>query len=131
MTSRGIALALAASIVVGACRGEARPEPPSLAPEPVVSESSTTSAVSTPAIDASTSTTSSMAIVPSMVEPAESSPSSSVATLDGDGPTSTTTNPTESIDIEAVLEDLDALDAMFEALDGAIGSVEFEEGEAP
>lgn len=126
-----MALALAAAVFVGACAGVARPEARSLASEPTVSESSTTSAVTTPVTsEASTTTTVESFSTSRVVESAEPSPSPTT-TLAGAGLTSTTANPTESFDIEEVREALDALGAMFEALDGAIGSVEFDEGEAP
>ena len=130
MTSKRLALVVASAMAVTACGGVARPESRAIQPEPTVAESPTTSfgVGHTSTTDVSPSPTTVAETAPAVMDAAESTPST---TLAADGPSPTTTNPAESIDLAGVREALDALDTLFGDLDSHIGSVDLDEGETP
>ena len=130
MTSKRLALVVASAMVVTACGGVTRPESRPIQPDPTVIEPSTTSSetASTPPTDVSPPPTTVTETAPAEVPPDGSTTSTALTT---DGPSPTTTNPAESIDLEEVREALDALDTLFGDLDNHIGSVDLNEGETP
>lgn len=127
MTSKGLVLVLIAVVAVSACGRAARPAGDANQPEPTVVESPTTS-VGELRSPATISTSPTVMPEPAPADGTEQSPST---TSTVDGPASTTTNPTESIDLAEVRDALDALDALLGGLDGHIGSVDLDEGETP
>ena len=130
MTSKRLAVATACALMISACGGVARPESRLIGSDPIVAESPTASSdvTQTSLVDAPPTTTD--PVTPS--EPVESVEPATTSTASVDqGPTSTTTNPTESIDLTEVRDALDALDDLFGDLDSHIGSVDLDEGETP
>ena len=134
MTSKGLAVAAACALIMGACGGVARPQSQTIGSDPIVAESPATSSdvTQTSLVDVSPTTTTEPATPPEPVERAEpAEPATTSTTSVDDSPTSTTTSPAEAIDLAEVRDVLDALDALFGDLDSQIGSVELDEGETP
>ncbi len=134
MTSKRLALVVASALVVTACGGVARSESQAVQPEAAVAESPPTASsdvAHTSTIDVSPRPTTVATPAPMSSKPGESTPATSSTTLGTDGPSPTTTNPAQSIDLAGVREALDALEALFGGLDDHIGSVDLNEGETP
>lgn len=132
MRSMRTALVCTSFLVVGACGGVARPESRIIDPtsttviattsvmeRPSPTKAPTAVATTTPTKTTVTSTE--VAAIPTTT--AVASTSSAIG--------ATSTVIAETIDLQAVRNAMDTLDALFGDLDGHIGSIDLDEGETP